>query len=605
VYTPPASGYEISIYGSLPWSFWLLIVVSILSLFCALLAGKPVTAQDCRVLLPSAVSSLVSVVVLLLIPYFRGYTLYQAGDTLTHLGFVRDIFLYGQITGLDVYPGIHVFEATLTYATSISPIHWTFFWPPLFFLEMLLGVFLLARYLGSFQTGLFACALLIIPVLGAEATRESIDPSFDAFCLMPAALYLMFKSRGSVSYSVAFVLVLGVLTVFHVEVSLFLWFFFIATLLVSRYVSRRPERVSAPPTALGTSRSARRGYLTAICLVGVLSIAFFSSLAAFGSTVTTIYSSLISSTFVGPITQLTPRVTTGFFPLAFLAIALYGGVLVYVGLATVMALLVVAKIAAKRRGVTAVELLESSMMLECLGLDFVFLLYVLIIGYNFTRMLKYPFLISALILGAYFTASAKSAPAQVVSDKVDGPKRFDAKRSSVRECKTRLRLRPAIAALVIAVAVICVLNTYPNVSTHGYNFQNSSSVFSAMSFFLTHRNESYPVGEVLPLNYQTRFAQAFYGIKAGLTGLRNGYEMNVLPPPHFGYGSGQFLGAAYSTDTYLLVPALSRTYYPDVYPGLQQVWRYTPSDFGALNHDPTVNQIYDNGGMQILEVLGS
>jgi hypothetical protein len=582
------------------------MAVSTLSLFCALLAGKPAGIHDIPVLAPAAFASAISVVVLLLIPYFRGYTLYGAGDVLTNLGFVKDLLQSGHISTLDVYPAVHVLEAALTYTTSVSPIRWTFFWPPLFFLILLLGTFLLARQLGSTNTALLTCALLMIPVLGSEATRESILPSFDAFCLTPLALYLLFRTPRSLPYTLAFVLVLGAVTLFHIEASLFLWFFFIATLLVSTYASRHAEAVRVQEMAFSASDSARRRYLTAITLVGVFSIAFFSSLVAFGSTVRTVYGSITSSLFEGPIATLgPPRVTTGIIPITSLLVGLYGGEFVYIGLATGLTVATAAKVVTRREGVSAGALLLSSLWFVSLVIGFIFLLYGLIIGYTITRFVKYPFLTSALLLGAYFAAPPTHALPKGVSAVEGGSGRHLQKGDFAPKAKMTSAKKLAAAILVVGAAIICVFNTYPSVSFHEFSHQVTNADFAAMVFFFQHRDDHYPISEVLPLGYQTRFAQAFYGVEAVVPGLRNGYEQDVLPPSHFGYNRSQFLGASYSGNTYLLEPALSRVYYPDLYPGVQQVWRYTAADFRMLDRDPTVNQIYDNGGMQILEVMGS
>jgi len=606
IWTPPASGYEISVYASLPWLFWNLIAVSTLSFFCALLVGKPASLRDMSAILPSAFASLTSVVVLLLIPYFRGYTLYGAGDVLTNLGFVNDLLKSGHISSLDVYPAIHVLEAALTHTTSVSPIQWTFFWPSLFFLALLLGTFLLAKQLGSTNAGLFTCALLIIPVLGSEATRESILPSFDAFCMTPFALYLLAKSERSVTYTIAFVLVLGAVTLFHIEASLFLWFFFIATLLVSSYVSRHPDLGRGHPMTFGTSKSARRRYLTAIILTGVFSVAFFSSLVVFGSTVRTVYRSFTSSLFEGPIATLgPPRVTTGFIPIASLLIGLYGGELVYFGLATTLIFATATKVGKCRRGVTAESVLLAAFFLVSLVVGFIFLLYGLIIGYTITRFVKYPFLTSALLLGAYFAGPLTDASRNRVSEvEVETSRHLQNGRSARRANLTSSK-KTGVVLLVVAAAAVCVFNTYPSLSYHGSSHQVTGADFAAMGFLFENRDDHYPISEVLPLGYQTRFAQVFYGADAVVSGIRNGYEQDVLPPPHFGYDRGHFLGAAYSGNPYLLEPLLSKVYYPGLYAESPQVWRYTPVDFQMLSRDPTVNQIYDNGEMQILEVMGS
>jgi len=245
------------------------------------------------------------------------------------------------------------------------------------------------------------------------------------------------------------------------------------------------------------------------------------------------------------------------------------------------------------------------MLIASLALSFLLLLYGLAIGFSVTRILKYPLLLSSIMLGTYLTApssarSRRSAPGAEIQ-----PIDFQTKRGSASRSEAIATPRSAVAVFVVAAAVVLVFNAYPNLTTHGFSYQITNADFSAMRFLFDYRSISYPIDEVLPRAYQTRFAEAFYGPYVTLPGVRGGYGSEVLPPPHFGYNRGQFLGTAYAKNQYLLVTALSRIYYPDVYPGYEQYWQFYPSDFQLLNLDPTVNRIYDDGGMQIFVVVSS
>ena len=343
-----------------------------------------------------------------------------------------------------------------------------------------------------------------------------------------------------------------------------------------------------------------------IVMLGVFSIAWFASAVAFGSTVRDAYTSLSSNLFEGPIVTRTAYQPTGFLEVSSFVVRIYGAAVAYIGIAMVVATFNGVKLFSKvKNRVSVTPLVLSFLLWASIVFSFVFLFYGLQIGTSVTRMVKYPVLVSILILGVclapVFSFESPAKPSRVHPIRVW---RFPGRRIPSTN-RNEPGLGIACVFLVFAVALISTFNSYPNLATHGYSYQVTEQDFAAMSTFFKHRNASYLIDEVLARSIQVRFAQALYGVETTLPGLRNGYEPDVLPPAHFGYDRGRFLGSWYSGRVYLLVPSLSQNYYPSVHPGFEESWRYTPGDFALLGRDPTVNQIYDSGGVQILLVDGT
>jgi hypothetical protein len=116
-----ANGYEISIYTAYPPYFWLLIIISLsfpfISMFLYSFISK--TTDNEVNLFPQLVTASITLLILLLLPFFRGYLFYQSGDTFSHLGYIKDI-LAGTISGGDIYPLFHIWLSILDKFTGYN-----------------------------------------------------------------------------------------------------------------------------------------------------------------------------------------------------------------------------------------------------------------------------------------------------------------------------------------------------------------------------------------------------------------------------------------------------------------------------------------------------
>ncbi|MFC6990554.1 hypothetical protein ACFQH3_01365 [Haladaptatus sp. GCM10025707] len=86
-YQSPATAYEVSIYAATPDGFWAGIGIAVV---CGLLVAWFVTPTNrIRTLAILLVAS--AIVAVAALPIIRGYFFVGAGDSLTHLGWMRDI----------------------------------------------------------------------------------------------------------------------------------------------------------------------------------------------------------------------------------------------------------------------------------------------------------------------------------------------------------------------------------------------------------------------------------------------------------------------------------------------------------------------------------
>jgi len=75
-------------------------------------------------------------------------------------------------------------------------------------------------------------------------------------------------------------------------------------------------------------------------------------------------------------------------------------------------------------------------------------------------------------------------------------------------------------------------------------------------------------------------------------------ELESWIPYHFGYDKYSMLGCSYLTDVYVVLTDLDRRLYVDVLPEIADI-RMLPRDFVMLEHDPSVDKVYINGGLDV------
>lgn len=182
----PATGYEISIYAATPLTFWIGGLVA--------LVGALVVVTVYRRLTPVALllagSSVLAVVSL---PLIRGYYYYGAGDSLTHLGWTREIAAGGSPLEL-FYPGAHL-VATAIHAIGFELRHAMLLVMILFVLVFVLFVPLTVRavipdrkatIIGAFS------GLLLLPLFHPGTSYMFVPYTF-AMLFSVFVLYLLFR----------------------------------------------------------------------------------------------------------------------------------------------------------------------------------------------------------------------------------------------------------------------------------------------------------------------------------------------------------------------------------------------------------------------------
>lgn len=109
----PATGYEVNIFDATPLTFWVPLGV-------ALVASTyvSITARSTWAWVGGLAGSAGSVLAVAALPLFRSYYFFGPADSMTHLGWVKDILTGRLPTAELLYPGIHTFTIFLSHATG-------------------------------------------------------------------------------------------------------------------------------------------------------------------------------------------------------------------------------------------------------------------------------------------------------------------------------------------------------------------------------------------------------------------------------------------------------------------------------------------------------
>lgn len=564
--TEPSSGYEISIYDVYPWYFWLIISILLASPLISIILENITGQTQFSYLNLTTFYALLSIIVLLSLPAFRGYPFYGAGDIYSHLGMINDISFTGHFGINNPYPGIHIWIDILAIILSRSPETISLYITQILFTLYIASIFLLSRALKcSHIECLSITSFAILPAFGSWLAGGGIMPSTDTFLLIPLVLFCVIKARladHKFPYSVLSVLLLILFPFLHVESTMFL---FVALIVLSFIFKIYGIKSDAYTSAT-------------ILLVGCL--AWFSSTLVFSGSIRTVYEAFIVG--LVPATPPLQEVINKGFRIEIVdainaIIGIYGPAIVYLGIGGSISVFKLIKFISKKI-VSLRDIFLSALLLAYAFLNFVFLFKGTAIGFHIFRQIKYSLMISTFIIGLFFTG-------QLISK------------------NRRIACHSFLFLFIIAISILMVYSIYPSSSTYTINYQPTVSDTAGMKFFFDYRNNTFLIIEPISRAYQGRWSGKL-NIK-DKSALRTGYEgEDIRPPSHFGYDHHDHahLGDFYNYSRYLLIYPPCEIYYPTLYPKYPEFWEYSPEDFKSLNRDPTLNMIYSNDALKIILV---
>lgn len=188
----PARGYELSIYTATPDGFWLGAAVAL----AVAITVVSTTAVDDRLRSLALVLGGMAILTVVALPLVRGYYFYGGGDSLTHLGWVKDIS-NGTLNPWNFrYPGIHLLAVLGSEITGVPLRRALMFVLPVFATVYFLFVPLTVREIvgdGNWALALGAFSAFLLLPFNNISTHLNPHPITQAILFSPLLFYVAFR----------------------------------------------------------------------------------------------------------------------------------------------------------------------------------------------------------------------------------------------------------------------------------------------------------------------------------------------------------------------------------------------------------------------------
>lgn len=186
-YSSPPQGYELSIYQSTPILFW---VGAGAALLISLLVAFSTRSRGVRTL--AFFLGGATMVLITALPILRGYYFFGAGDSMTHLGWTKEL-ANGSISMVTLlYPGVHTISVFLTDVTGLSLRRTLMLTVPIFVAVFITFVPLVVRAITNDDRATLIAvyaAFLLLPVTHIGVNMIA-HPTSQTIMYFPAVLFL-------------------------------------------------------------------------------------------------------------------------------------------------------------------------------------------------------------------------------------------------------------------------------------------------------------------------------------------------------------------------------------------------------------------------------
>lgn len=589
--TPSTPYYEINIYNTYPWYFWMFIVLSIYAGTLVLLKSYITRAQNNFWILGFG-AILLSNFILLTIPVIQNYLILGRGDVLSHIGWMKIIISTGHF-GNDMYPITHILGVVTHYFSNISLESITTFIYPVFSIFYILSFYILYNEVLIDKSKVIL-AMVFTSIMVFATAQTSFSPFTLSIFIIPIYFYLYFRERANHKWNVKVLVVIATifLLLFHPLTALLL-LFSIMIIEFSRYIylkiNQPAQNIPNPDQPIKYRRNFSY-VLIALLIAGLLLWKPYLHLLENGFY--TFYLFIVSQASPNLSSALSSANKATLKDLITTTIYIYG-VLIITILASLVSIYELVKnniSSLKNRSLHLLNIFLSLKVYEIFSIIgfLIFILFSIFVYFKlplfgFTRVLSFATIFTSFLMFSLFYI--------------------------ILESKNRnLNVNKYVKVLVISIVilpVICIstLNLYDSPLTLTPNEQVTSSEVSGMETFYLYDNNS---SKILDLGIsQYRFMAYIYGEQADSYGqdihiLNLSNTSRTSPIDHFGFNNNTTsLTQFYNSSVYLLINDIAVENYPQIYPNYPNSWRFTPQDFNTLNNTQQVMLIYNNGNLKI------
>jgi len=577
--TPPAVGFELSIYDAYPVFFWFFMIGAIACGITILL--RQTFAQQISKLWWVGFAIVISANTLfLLLPEFRGYAICGRGDTLTHLGQTKDVLATGHLGGSDFYPVTHILAASLIEVAGLPLEKIPSLYFVLFYVMYVSGMYLLARATTKNLRQVVLIAAFATPMVYSYF-HVNIHPSMLSLFMVPLLLSF-FQRREQVSQSqrsnlVALIIVGFTMTFFHPVTALFVIFvlivFGLATTLYSYLVGRKMSR-------LGQYRTVGRNYIEISLIMSMLFFTWYLSYSYIQRSFKRVYEWLAYQigTSVAQHT-LEPLVQAGLTPLQTIELFMnrYGAIFLWLLISSICCI-VIGKSLLRRQNLHREPFNYAIQFVGSLFIAGV-MLFGYFVEYEPERVVRLPLLMGTMVSGLVVYELVNKGAVE----------RHSSRRYSI--------VKVGLLIFLMCVVALGMGSVYGSPRTLAGSSQVTRMEIAGTSWFERLKDPNIWAATNLPESLP-RFADYNFGVDT-FTLARGAFPQRL--PSHFGYDENRTIAETFGfTDRYIIifeVDKIAHTAFPEnVRPKVHQ---YNMQDFAKLSSDPSAARIYCNGEFEV------
>jgi hypothetical protein len=520
--------------------------------------------------------SLLSLFIVMILPYLRGYVIYGRGDTLSHVGFINYILTFSNI-GDNGYPLSHILVVALHYVSGIDIYSIVMLLPALFIIFYVILMITLGKTIFKKEYLLY---LLIVFIFILKFERiEQFSPFNLSLFLIPLFLYLLYK-KNDVPNAILFIIILFAVSFFHIFVSItlvLLTIAFIITKILVRKISK--SNIKFIVSDIKSKGSIPKVNSNTLILVSTIVITWATTmyLLQIGSIISWFTIASHGETVLSSNLKVLETANLNIYELLYTIWSKYSiTLLFYLSPILLFFILIYKKITLKFE--------KRTLQLILIFSSFFFFTIIFAFAkdfFSYDRVVRIVVIFSAILMTLFIS-------------------RLNTK---ILNKRTLFLILGLILSLMVITSLVTL---HKSPITIEPNHQVTMSELDATEWFINYLSyeKLYFMGNNVDI---IRFLDAniYRTATVPITSPYYYYKSGPEIPDEFGYNNNTTLAETFNTSkkepflTYMMFNKIDIDYHTVFFKRLwDRAKTYSPESFDKLNNDSTANKLYDNGETQ-------
>lgn len=579
--TPIADSYELSIYDSYPSYFWILLCFGIFTGIIILVSqafGNRCNPWD----LIGLFIILIYNVMILSLPFFRGYRLYPTYDALSHFGEMKDILQTGNIWNEDFYPIVHILGAILIYFTNIKNegiLENILFVS--FYVMYFTTFYILSNMIADNHKGQALLITAFVSPLLLSNLHTLIHPALFSLFFLPMLLYFYHRriivATNKVECTIILILLILAVTFSHPVTTIFL-IILVLSFPISEYIYGRLIYNKE------TSSQFKSNYIYTsswnICLIIIICFyIWYFSFPFILWNIRDVYLFLMTpgASLFDTQTSTLQSSNISLYHTLNIFINKYGSTMIYVIISFLSILILLKRYLYDKINLRLIDFVYAGAFIVA-SIFSAYSLFGYTGEFNILRISRFFLFISPLLCGLVIYRSIDTA--------------------------SKNRRNKYIACLIMSIMILVVLNVYNVYSSPrnaDINWQGTTTEIAGTEWFTKFENEQIIVStSAFKLQNYEDFLLGYYNSAI----LKQNFDANLIPA-HFGYEKNNTISKTMGfMERYILLNEADKLTFK-IFPEDAKLKNYifTNQDFIKLNEDLSIISIYSNGGFETREIL--